>query len=111
MPIASGSTIIDLEQEAKQIAFPWSNYSPEAGMGVFIGNMLSAVMVIGALLLLAYLVWGGIDIITAGEDQSKFNNGRTKMTNAAIGLIILGSTVAIADFVFAFAGVDFINFL
>ena len=67
----------------------------ESKLPQFIGNILQAVLVIAALLTLFYLIWGGIDWLTAGGDTEKLENARKKLGNAVVGLILLTAIWAI----------------
>ncbi len=53
---------------------------------------------IGALMVLVYFIWGSIDWIAAGGDKGKAESARMKMTNAAVGIIILVSSFTIVGF-------------
>lgn len=54
---------------------------------------------VGALLLLLYMIWGGIDWITAGGDSGKVGNARNKITQAVIGMIILAFSFVLIGFI------------
>ncbi|MEN8253604.1 MAG: hypothetical protein ABFQ62_04485 [Patescibacteria group bacterium] len=54
---------------------------------------------IGAIILLIYLLWGGIDWITSGGDSGKVANARNKMTQGVIGMIILAFSFVIVGFI------------
>lgn len=82
----------------------------ETSFPEFIGRMLSAIMVIAALLLLIYLLWGGISWITAAGDSSKISAARDRMTQAVIGIIVLASSLAIFMLVQSFLGVEIFTF-
>src|SRR3989338_8602405 len=45
--------------------------------------------VVGALLVLIYMLWGALEYITSGGDQENVENARGKMLNAFVGIIIL----------------------
>lgn len=77
--------------------------------GTFISSLLNLVMVIAALLVFVYLIWGGIDWITAGTDKGKTDGARTKITNAVIGLIVLAASYAILTLVLNFLNYDDLN--
>ncbi len=68
-------------------------------IGVFVGWVLTLVMVIAILLVLLYLVLGGIEWITSGGEKGKTEAARNKITAAVIGIIILASAYALASFV------------
>lgn len=53
---------------------------------------------IGALIVLVYFAWGSIEWITSGGDKGKVEAARMKMTNAAVGIIILVSSFTIIGF-------------
>jgi NADH:ubiquinone oxidoreductase subunit 6 (subunit J) len=67
-------------------------------------RVLTIVMVLAALLVLFYLVWGGIDWITSGGDKGKTESARNKITAAVIGLIIVAASYAIFQLVLTFLG-------
>jgi len=78
----------------------------ETSLGELINSLLTAIMAIAGLLILFYLVWGGIEWITSGGDKSKTESARNKITQAVIGIIILSSSVAIFYAVMQFLGVS-----
>ena len=51
---------------------------------------------VGGIMVLLYFIWGSVDWIVAGGDQSKIQKGRDRMIQAVIGMILLaGSFVLI----------------
>lgn len=78
-------------------------------IGVFIGWVLTVVMVIAILLVLLYLVLGGIEWITSGGEKGKTEAARNKITAAVIGIIILASAYALASFVAYIMNFDLAN--
>lgn len=79
-------------------------------LGGLLGGLLSFAMVIGAILLLVYLVWGAIEWITSGGDKGKVENARNKITQAILGMIVLGSVVAIFMLIQRFLGISVLQF-
>jgi hypothetical protein len=73
-------------------------------IGSVINGVLSFVMVIAALLVLFYLILGGIEWITSGGDKGKTESARNKITAAVIGIIILAASFAILQLVLTFLG-------
>lgn len=69
--------------------------TPVAGLGELIGNLLGIIFIVAVLIVFVYLIWAGIDWITAGDDSGKTAKARTKITNAIIGLIVLSASVSI----------------
>ncbi|PWU23783.1 hypothetical protein C5B42_01830 [Candidatus Cerribacteria bacterium 'Amazon FNV 2010 28 9'] len=57
------------------------------------------------LLVFIYLVWGGVEWITAGGDKSKTESARQKLTNAIIGLAIVAAAFAISQVLSTFFGI------
>lgn len=76
----------------------------------FLGRILGAIMIIASLMLLLYLLWGGISWISAGGDASKIQKARDQMTQAVIGIIVLSSTLAIFMLVQNFLGIKLVEF-
>ncbi|CAN5297537.1 hypothetical protein BH10PAT2_BH10PAT2_0130 [soil metagenome] len=72
-------------------------------------KLLSIIMVIGIILVFAYLVLGGIEYITSGGEKGKTESARNKITSAVIGLIILASSYAILSIVLKFIGYNSAN--
>ena len=69
-----------------------------------INAILGYVMTFAGLLLLLYLIWGGVEWITSGGDKGKVESARNKITNAIIGIIVLAAAYAIANFVLGLLG-------
>lgn len=86
------------------------NIDPGAGFAPDIGRLINAilsfVMVIAALLVFIYLIWGGIEWITSGGDKGKTENARNKITSAIIGLIVLAASYAILQLALNFLGFE-----
>src|SRR3972149_7878514 len=55
----------------------------------FLPNLIQVVFIIGAIVALFFLFWGGIAYITSGGDKEATKAAREKITNAVIGLAIL----------------------
>jgi len=73
-------------------------------IGTLITSVLTFVMLIAALLILMYLIWGGIQWITSGGDKGKTEEARNKITSAVIGLIILAAAWAVFLIILKFLG-------
>jgi len=73
-------------------------------IGQLINSLLNFVMVIAALLVFVYLLWGGIEWITSGGDKGKTESARNKITAAVIGLIVLAASYAILLIILRFLG-------
>lgn len=75
-------------------------------IGTLINAVLSFVMVIAALLVFMYLIWGGIEWITSGGDKGKTESARNKITAAILGLVVLAASYAILLIALNFIGFD-----
>lgn len=80
-------------------------------VGILINKALNFVMVLGALLVFMYLIWGGIEWITSGGDKGKTEAARNKITAAVLGLIVLAAAWAILGLVLKFLGAGDLNSL
>lgn len=69
-------------------------------------SLLSAVMMIAALLVLFYLIAGAFQWITSGGDKGKIEQARNKMFAAVVGIIIVASSYAILILVLNFLGFE-----
>ena len=66
-------------------------------------------MVIAAVLVFFYLIWGGIEWITSGGDKGKTESARNKITSAVIGLIVIASSYAVLTLALNFLGFSNLN--
>lgn len=73
-------------------------------IGTLINGALRLILGIVGLLVFIYLIWGGVEWLTAGGDKSKTESARQKITNAIIGLAIVASAFAIAAVINRFFG-------
>ena len=80
-------------------------------IGQLINRALNFILVFAALLVFAYLIWGGIEWITSGGDKSKTESARNRITAAIIGLIVLAASWAILMLVLNFLGAGDLNSL
>ena len=64
-----------------------------------VNNAIPILMPIAGILLLAYLIWGGFDYLTAMGDPKKAEAGKTKITHAVIGFFIIFASYWITQLV------------
>jgi len=104
--------ILDLAGEAaKQGLQGAENYdAADAGFSIVFSSIFSTTMLIAALLVLGFMIWGAIEWITSAGDKSKMEGARNKMTNAIIGLLILSATVALFTLLQQFLGLEVLTF-
>ena len=75
-------------------------------IGLFISKTVGAALIIAALLVFVYLVWGGIQWITSGGDKGKTEEARNRITAALVGLAIVAAAWAVIQLVAYFFGID-----
>lgn len=71
-----------------------------------IAGVMNLVFFFALLLVLIYLVWGGIQWITAGGDKAGLEAARGKITGAIVGIIIVAVAFAIYNVLLTFVGAD-----
>lgn len=76
---------------------------------VIVSTIIGFLTVLSGLYFLIYFLLGAMSWITAGEDKTKLENARNKMTNAAIGLTIVVASFSIFYIVGKILGIDFLN--
>ncbi len=64
--------------------------------GMF-NSLFTLSIVIGAMLAVFMFIWGGLQMITARDSSGSVGAGKTKMTNAVMGLLMLVSTYVVLD--------------
>lgn len=60
-----------------------------------IGQILRIVMAVAGLALLIMLLWGGLEWVTAGNDKGKLEKARGRMVQGALGIFVLGASIAL----------------
>jgi hypothetical protein len=101
-----------IKQAYAQIRPPIDAYTigdPGTGTAAIIASLWRAVVILGGIALLLYLVWGGLQWVMAGSDKSKVENAQKRIENAVIGMVILAASVAIVYFLQEVIGIDILN--
>ncbi|OGV97156.1 hypothetical protein A2W24_00420 [Microgenomates group bacterium RBG_16_45_19] len=75
-------------------------------VGLLISRAVSVALMVAAIAVFVFLVWGGVQWITSGGDKGKVEEARGRITNALIGLAIVAAAWAIMNLVSYFFGVD-----
>ena len=118
LALSASVSVTSLAASAVQVAaqtvdIAKTNVDPGQGFatdfGQLINGVLSFVMVIAALLVFLYLIWGGIEWITSGGDKGKTETARNKITSAVIGLIVVAASYAILTLALNFLGFSDLN--
>jgi len=105
--VTSQSLAVQASQVSVASVIP-SSYPLPDDAGTTGSRLVTIAIVAGAIFTLGYLIWGGLDIITAGGDSSKVAAARNKIIFAVIGLLVLASSWAIFQLVIhiAFGSAD-----
>ncbi len=77
--------------------------------GAYLSSIFSAVMVVAALMVLFYFIWGAIEWISSGGDQGKIQKGRDKITQSVIGIIVLSASIVMFMVVQNFLGLNILS--
>jgi len=75
-----------------------------------IGFILTVFMMVCGVALLIMFLWGGIEWITAGNDKGKLEKARGRITQGALGIFVLGATVALFGLIQQILNICIINF-
>lgn len=71
-----------------------------------IANFLKITFSLAGLVLLAMLLWGGIQWLTAGGDKEKLSKAQGRIASALIGFIIFMSLFAIINYLLPALGIE-----
>ena len=74
-----------------------------------ISNVLVVLTVVAGIAFVLYFLLGGLTWITAGGDKGKIDTAKAKMTNGAIGMIVIAVSYAITYIVGKALGIDILN--
>lgn len=75
------------------------------GLGKFVTNGISAIILAAALGTFIFLVYGGVEWIISGGDKEKIQKAKDKITNAIIGLALVSASWAIYLIIDYFFGI------
>ncbi len=115
LALATGSALTGLVASVSSVAAEVDIEPINAGrgyaenFGTMFSSMLNVVMLVAALLVFAYMIWGGIEWITSGGDKGKAESARNKLTAAIIGLVIVAASYAVVTLVVQFLGFGSFN--
>jgi len=76
----------------------------EGSLEYLIALVADVVFLVLGLIAVIYLIYGGVLYITAGGDAEKAGKGRTAITNAIIGIVIIILAFAIYRYVIGAIG-------
>lgn len=76
-----------------------SGKTPAEGLAFYIAILWRSVVTLGGVAFLIFLIWGGIEWLTAGGDKGRIETAQKMISNAFIGLAVLIGSYAIALFI------------
>jgi hypothetical protein len=68
-------------------------------IGTIVSGAIGAAFLIAGILVFAYLVWGGIQWITAGGDKANIEAARGRISNALVGMAVIAAAWAVMQLV------------
>lgn len=95
--------------QSGDITVPQPNTVRITDVGKLISGLIGIAMLLAALAVFVYLIWGGFEWITSGGDKAGVENARNKITAALIGLVIVASAWAIMRLIEFFFGITVIS--
>lgn len=78
-------------------------------IGTLISGVVQGALLISALLVFMYLIWGGIQWITSGGDKAKTQEARDRITAALVGLAVVAAAWAIMLIIQYFFGISILD--
>lgn len=76
-------------------------------VGALLSGLVSAAIIIAAILAFVYLVWGGLNWLTSGGDKTKTEEAQKRITAAIIGLAIVAASWALIQLIANVFGLNF----
>lgn len=73
-------------------------------LGAIVSNGVQAAIIIAGLAVFGMLIWGGYDWLMSGGDKTRVEAARNRITNALVGLAIIGASYAIFTLIDSFFG-------
>ena len=74
----------------------------ESNSGGIVGTIIQVLLILGILIALFFLIYGGIKWMTSGGERAKIDSARSTIINALIGLVIALCAFAIINLVIYF---------
>ncbi len=75
-------------------------------IGTLIKGAVQGALLVSALLVFMFLIWGGIQWISSGGDKGKTQEARDRITAALVGLAVVASAWAVMLIIQYFFGID-----
>lgn len=78
-------------------------------IGTLVQGAIQGAIIVSALMVFMFLIWGGIQWISSGGDKGKTQEARDRITAALVGLAIVASAWAIMLIISYFFGIDILG--
>ncbi len=85
------------------------NETGPSALGSIISSLVGVFLILAFVSTFLYMMLGGFDWVTSGGDKTKLQSARDKITNALVGLVVVGASWAVMMIVSNFMGLDFPN--
>ncbi len=95
---------MDLDTIQKNLGF-----AAPTSIGDLINDILPLIYSIAGILLLLYLIMGGLGLMTSAGDPKKVEASKHRITNAIIGIVIIFASYWIIQLVSTLLGVERFN--
>ena len=76
-------------------------------LGTFVGNGVTALMVLASLVSLGFLIYGGVKWIMSEGDKTRVEEARNTVVGAVIGLVIVFLSYLIISIILGLFGINF----
>ena len=84
-------------------------YTGEDGLGNIISAILPNALVFAAFILFIYLIIGGFMVISASGDEKKAGEGKTAITNAVMGFVVIFTSYWIIQIIEIITGIPILK--
>lgn len=91
---------------AQNIGVPKPENVAIVDLGLLVSRAAQIALIIAAILVFVFLIWGGIQWITSGGDKGKTEEARNRITAALVGLAIVAAAWAVIQLVSTFFGIN-----
>jgi hypothetical protein len=78
-------------------------------IGTLIKGAVQGALLVSALMVFMFLIWGGIQWISSGGDKGKTQEARDRITAALVGLAVVASAWAVMLIIQYFFGIDILG--
>ena len=80
-----------------------------SNLELLIGNMIGMITIVAALFFLVEFFIGAFNWVSSGGDKGKVDTARNKMTNGAIGMVIVVAAYGVIGLIGSVIGLDILN--